>query len=192
MSSLHRRIALLLASLVAITALSSCTEGSLARLREVRTGAIGIGPTGSQPGDRLLPQLKPLPPAEMRVHLAVRRGVERALNDSPAFDYVPFVQMKQVPASITPTSQFEEVKKFAAANNLKAVIRVWVIPDLKQRSVSVSFITNAHSSKFIASAIAQASAPSPPGKDPATRAYLPTWEKTAYEATKNALAKVRG
>lgn len=188
MNSLHQLLALLLLT----ATLSSCTEGSLGRLREVRTGAIGIGPTGGHPGERLLPHFKPESPEEMRVHLAVRRGVERALDESRAFNYIPFVQMKQVPLHVSPTSQRAEVKKFAATNHLKAVIRVWVIPDLKQQSVSVSFLTNARDGKFIASALAPAPGPVPPLKNPTARAALPTWEKTAYTATKKALAKVRG
>lgn len=183
---------LLLASLLIVTVLSSCTEGSLARLRGVRTGAIGIGPTGSHPGERLLPHFKAESPQEMKVHQAVRRGVERALADSPAFNYVPFVKMKQVPVNVTPASQFEEVKKFAATNNLDAVIRVWVIPSLHDGSVSVSFLTNARSGKFIASANALAPASTFLFHDPTASDALPVWEKTAYAAMKKALAKVDG
>lgn len=192
MSSIRPRLTLFLSSLLVAAALSSCTEGSLARLREVRTGAIGIGPTGGHPGERLLPHFKPESPEELRVHLAVRRGVERALDDSRAFNYKPFVTMKQVPLHLNPANQLSEVKKFAAANNLNAVVRVWVIPDLKQQTVSVSFLTNTRSSKFIASGIALAPGPVPPLKNPTARASLSTWEKTAYEAMKKALAKVRG
>ncbi len=192
MSSLRQRLSLLLASLLTVAALSSCTEGSLARLREVRTGAIGIGPTGGYPGERLLPHMKPESPEELRVHLAVRRGVERALDDIRAFNYVPFAKMKEVPANLNPANQLAEVRKFAAANNLNAVVRVWAIPDLKQQSVSVSFLTNTRSSQFIASGLAMAEGPVPALKNPTARASLRTWEKTAYEAMKKALAKVRG
>lgn len=182
----------LLASLFVVTVLSSCTEGSLARLREVRTGAMGIGPTGARPGDRLLPHLTPESTRERQVHLAVRRGVEKALADSRAFDYVPFARMKNIPTSVNPVTQRAEVKQFAANNNLGAVVRVWAIPSLHQGSVNVSFLTNARDGKFIASGLATAPATAPLFNDPLDPAALPTWEKTAYAAMKKALAKVRG
>ncbi|MGV3659563.1 MAG: hypothetical protein ACO1TE_05245 [Prosthecobacter sp.] len=186
------RQSLFLSCLLIVTVLSSCTEGSLGRLRHARAGAIGIGPTGAHPGDRLLPRLKPESREEMQVHLAVRRGVERALADSRAFNYMPFVTMKNVPEQVTPATQFEEVKKFAAANNLDAVVRVWVIPNLNHGSVSVSFLTNARDSKFIASGLALAPASAPLADSPTARKSLPLWEKTAYAAMQKALAKVRG
>ncbi len=183
---------LLLAGFFIVSMLSSCTEGSLGHLREVRTGAMGIGPTAARPGDRLLPHFKSESREEMQVHLAVRRGVERALADSRAFDYVPFKKMKNVPSQVTPTTQFVEVKKFAAANDLDAVIRVWAIPNLREASVSVSFLTNQRDSKFIASANTFAPAPAPFIDGPTARKSLPIWEKTAYAAMKKALAKVGG
>ncbi len=192
MSSTRQRLTLFLASLLTVAALSSCTEGNLGRLHNVRTGAIGIGPTGSHPGDRSLPHFKPESPEELRVNLAVRRGVERALDDSRAFSYTPFAQMKQVPLRLNIANQRSEVKKFAAVNHLNAVVRVWVTPDLKQQSVSVGFLTHVRSGKAIATGLANAPGPVPPLKNPTARASLPAWEKTAYEATKKALAKVRG
>ncbi|OYW76598.1 MAG: hypothetical protein B7Z37_07920 [Verrucomicrobia bacterium 12-59-8] len=192
MSSICQRLTLLLASLLTAAALSSCTEGNLGRLRNVRTGAIGIGPTGGHPGERQLPHFKPESPEELRVNMAVRRGVERALDDSRAFSYVPFAKMKQVPLHLNPFNESTEVKKFAAVNNLNAVIRVWVTPDLTQQSVTVGFLTHARSSKAIATGLANAPGPVPPLKNPTARASLPAWEKTAYEATQKALAKVRG
>lgn len=183
---------LLLAGLLIVTVLSSCTEGSLSRLREVRAGALGIGPTGARPGDRMLPFFKAKSSEEMRVHLAVRRGVERALADSRAFDYVPFKRMRQVPAQVTPATQLVEVKKFAAANNLDAVIRVWAIPNLHEGSVSVGFLTNRRDSKFLASANALAPSSSFLFNEPTADEFLPAWEKTAYAAMKKALAKVGG
>lgn len=192
MSFIRQRATLFLASLLAAAALSSCTEGDLGRLHHVRTGAIGIGPTGSHPGDRPLTHFKSETPEELRVHQAVRHGVERALYDSRAFSYVPFAQMKQTPKSLNIANQRSEVQKFAAANHLKAIIRVWATPDFKQQSVTVGFLTHARSGKAIASSLAMAPGPAPPLKNPTARASLPTWEKTAYEATKKALAKVRG
>jgi hypothetical protein len=192
MSFIRQRVTLFLASLLAAAALSSCTEGNLGGLHHVRAGAIGIGPTGGHPGDRPLTHFKSETPEELRVHQAVRRGVERALDDSPAFSYVPFAQMKQTPKSLNIANQRSEVQKFAAANHLKAIIRVWATPDFKQQSVSVGLLTHARSGKAIASSIAMAPGPVPPLKNPTARASLPTWEKTAYEATKKALAKVRG
>lgn len=192
MSSTYQRLTLLLASLLTAAALVSCTEGNLSRLRYVRTGAIGIGPTGDLPGDRALPLFKSDSPEELRVHQAVRRGVERALNESRAFDYVPFAKMQQIPPRLNPFNERAEVKKFAAANHLKTVIRVWATPDMSQQSVSVGFLTHARSGKAIASSLAMAPGPVPPLKNPIARSSLPAWEKTAYEATKKALAKVRG
>ena len=192
MSFIPQRVTLFLASLLAAAALSSCTEGNLGRLHHVRTGAIGIGPTGSHPGDRPLTHFKTESSEELRVHQAVRRGVERALDDSRAFSYVPFAQMKQTPQHLNIANERSEVKKFAAANNLKAVIRVWATPDLKQQSVAVGFLTHLRSGKPIASGLALAPGPVPPLKNSTARASLPAWEKTAYEATKKALAKVRG
>ncbi|MCX6850519.1 MAG: hypothetical protein NTY98_16490 [Verrucomicrobia bacterium] len=113
------RLSLLLIGLVAAAALSSCTEGNLGRLHHVRAGAIGIGPTGSHPGDRPLTRFKSETPEELRVHQAVRRGVERALDDSRAFSYVSFAQMKQTPKSLNIANERSEVQKFAAANHLK-------------------------------------------------------------------------
>lgn len=192
MSYIRQRVTLFLASLLAAAALSSCTEGNLGRLNHVRTGAIGIGPTGSHPGDRPLTHFKSETPEELRVHQAVRRGVERALDDSRAFSYVPFAQMKQTPQSLNIANQRSEVQKFAAANHLKAIIRVWATPDFKKQSVSVGFLTHARSGKAIASSLAMAPGPVPPLKNPTARASIPTWEKTAYEATQKALAKVGG
>lgn len=192
MSSIRQRVTRFLVGLITAAALSSCTEGNLGRLHNVRAGAIGIGPTGGHPGECRLSHFKPESPEELRVNLAVRRGVERALDDSRAFSYVPFVKMKQVPQHLNPFNESAEVKKFAAVNNLSAVIRVWVTPDLKEQSVSVGFLTHARSSKAIATGLASAPGPVPPLKNPTARAALSTWEKTAYEATKKALAKVRG
>ncbi|MDI1311260.1 hypothetical protein [Prosthecobacter sp.] len=192
MSSTRLRLTLLLASLLTVAALPSCTEGNLGRLRNVRAGAIGIGPTGDLPGDRALPHFKPESAEELRVNLAIRRGVERALDDSRAFSYTPFTQMKQVPPHLNIANQRSEVKKFAAVNHLSAVIRVWVTADLKQQGVTVGFVTHARSGKTIATGLARAPGPVPPMENPTARASMRTWEKTAYEATKNALAKVRG
>lgn len=178
--------------LLVAAALSSCTEGSLSRLRNVRTGAIGIGPTGDRPTDRTLIQFKPESPAEMRVHQAVRRGVERALDDSRAFNYIPFAQMKQVPDHLNPFNERSEVKKFAATNHLEAVVRVWVTPSFKHQSVSVGLLVHKRSGKTVASDLAHVPGPVPPLKNPTARSSLSTWEKTAYEATKKALAKVKG
>jgi hypothetical protein len=192
MHSTHQRLALCLVGLFAAAVLSSCTEGSLSRLRNVRTGAIGIGPTGDLPSDRPLTHVKSESPEELRVHQAVRRGVERALDDSRAFNYVPFAQMKEVPQHLNPFNERTEVKKFAAANHLTAVVRVWVTPSFKRQSVSVGLLAHMRSGKTIASDLAQAPGPVPPLKNPTARASLSSWEKTAYEATKKALAKVRG
>lgn len=190
--SSRQPLLLLLASLLVITGLSSCTEGSLASLHEVRTGAMGIGPSGTLPGDRLLPRFKPESARETQVHLAVRRGVEKALTESRSFDYVPFSRMKNIPASVNPVTQRAEVRRFAATNNLEAVIRVWTSPSIHQGSVSVSFLTNASDGKFVASGIALAPATSPLFNEPFSRDALRIWEKTAYAAMKKALAKVRG
>ena len=192
MSFIRQRVSLFLASLLAAASLSSCTEGNLSQLHHVRTGAIGIGPTGSHPGDRPLTHFKSETPEELRVHQAVRRGVERALDDSRAFSYVPFAQMKQTPKSLNIANERSEVQKFAAANHLKAIIRVWATPDFKQQSVSVGFLTHARSGKAIASSLAMSPGPVPPLKNPTARASLPAWEKTAYDATKRALSKVHG
>ncbi len=172
--------------------LPSCTEGSLSRLRNVRTGAIGIGTNGELPSDHPLRHFKPESPEELRVHQAVQRGVERALDDSRAFNYVPFAKMQQVPQHLNPFNERSEVKKFAAANHLAAVVRVWVTPSLKHQSVSVGFLAHMRNGKTVASDLSQAPGPVPPMKNPTSRASLPTWEKTAYAATKKALAKVRG
>jgi len=192
MSSIRPHLHLLLAALLAAASLSSCTEGSLGRLKTVRTGAIGIGPTGSHPADRQLPHLKPESPEELRVHLAVQRGVERALNDSRAFSYIPFARMQQVPQHLTPFNERAEVKKFAAANHLAAVVRVWVTPDFTNQSVTVGVLTHNRSGKPLATTLSEAPGPVPPLKNPTARSSLSTWEKTACEATKKALAKVRG
>lgn len=192
MHSNFQRLTLFLVGLLAAAALSSCTEGSLSRLRNVRTSAIGIGPTGDLPSDRPLTHFKAESPEELRVHQAVRRGVERALDDSRAFNYVPFAQMKEVPQHLNPFNERTEVKKFAATNHLTAVVRVWVTPDFRRQSVSVGFLAHMRSGKPVASDLAQAPGPVPPLKNSTARASLPTWEKTAYEATKKALAKVRG
>lgn len=172
--------------------LSSCTGGSLSRLRNVRTGAIGIGPTGSHPEDRQLPHLKPESSEELRVHLAVQRGVERALDDSRAFSYIPFTQMQQVPRHLTPFNERSEVKKFATINHLTAVVRVWVTPDFTNQSVTVGILTHNRSGKPVATSLSEAPGPVPPLKNPTARSSLSTWEKTAREATQKALAKVRG
>ena len=58
--------------------------------------------------------------------------------------------------------------------------------------MSVGFLTHARSGKAIASSLAMAPGPVPPLKNSTVRASLPAWEKTAYEATKKALAKVGG
>jgi len=192
MNSIRQRLTLFLASLLAAAALSSCTEGNLSRLRNARTGAIGIGPTGEFPSGHALSHSKPDSPEEQQVHLAVQRGVERALDDSRAFHYVPFAQMQQVPSRLNPFIERAEVKKFAAANRLDAVVRVWVTPDCKRQSVAIGFLAHVRSGKVVASDLATVHGPVPPLKNPTARASLPTWEKTAYEATKKALAKVRG
>ena len=192
MSFIGQRVTLFLASLLAAAALASCTEGNLGRLRHARAGAIGIGPTGSHPSDRPLTHFKSETPEELRVYQAVRSGVERALDGSRAFSYVSFAEMKQIPKSLNITNERSEVQKFAAANHLKAVIRVWATPDLKQQSVSVGFLTHAHTGKAIASSLAMVPGPVPPLKNPTARSSLPAWEKTAFEATKKSLAKVRG
>ena len=192
MNTLHQRLPLILAGLLTAAALSSCTEGNLSRLHNARTGAIGIGPTGEFPSGHALSHSKPESPEEQRVHQAVQRGVERALDDSRAFHYVPFAQMKQVPSHLNPFIERAEVKKFAAANRLDAVVRVWTTPDCKRQSVTVGFLAHVRSGKVVASDLATAHSPVPPLKNPTARAALPTWEKTAYEATKKALAKVRG
>lgn len=192
MSLIRQRLPLFLVGLLTAAALSSCTGGSLSRLKNVRTGAIGIGPTGSHPEDRQLPHLKPESSEELRVHLAVQRGVERALDDSRAFSYVPFTKMQQVPRHLTPFNERSEVKKFAATNRLTAVVRVWVTPDFTNQSVSVGVLTHNRSGKPVATSLSEAPGPVPPLKNPTARASLAAWEKTAYEATKKALAKVRG
>ncbi len=192
MKTTRQHLTLFLVGLLAASALSSCTGGSLSHLRNVRTGAIGIGPAGELPSDRTLTHFKSESPEELRVHQAVRRGVERALDDSRAFNYVPFAQMKQVPPHLNPFNERTEVKKFAAANHLAAVVRVWVTPDFKQQSVTVGLLAHMRSGKTVASDLANAPGPVPPLKNPTARASLPTWEKTAYAATKKALAKVRG
>lgn len=187
-----KTLPLLFVGLLFAASLSSCTGGSLSRLRNVRTGAIGIGPTGDQPDDRPLTHFKPSSPEELRVHQAVRRGVESALDDSRAFNYVPFAQMKQVPENLNPFNERSEVKKFASTNRLTAVVRVWVTPSIRRQSVSVGLLAHLRNGKTVASDLAQAPGPTPPLKNPTARASLSTWEKTAYEATKKALAKVRG
>ncbi len=192
MHTTHQRLTLFFAGLLAAVTLSSCTEGSLSRLRNVRTGAIGIGPTGDLPGDRTLTQFKSESPEELRVNQAVRRGVERALDDSRAFSYVPFAQMKQVPQHLNPFNERSEVKKFAATNHLAAVVRVWVTPNFKHQSVSVGLLAHMRNGKTVASDLAQEPGPVTPLKNPTARSSLSTWEKTAYAATKKALAKVRG
>lgn len=192
MNTPHPRISLLLIGLLAAAALSSCTEGSLSRLRNVRTGAIGIGPTGTLPSDHPSLHFKPESPDELRVHQAVRRGVERALDDSRAFHYIPFAQMKEVPPHLNPFNERSEVKKFAATNHLEAVVRVWVTPNLKHQSVTIGLLTHKQNGKTVASDLSHASGPTPPLANPTARASLPIWEKTAYEATKKALAKVKG
>ncbi len=175
-----------------MAALSSCTEGSLSRLRNVRTGAIGISPNGEFPSDHPTRLFKPESAEELRVHQAVQRGVERALDDSPAFHYIPFAKMQQVPHHLNPFNERSEVKKFAAVNRLEAVVRVWVTPSFSHQSVTVGLLAHGRSGKPVSSDLATAHVPSPPLKNPTARASLPTWEKTAYEATKKALAKVRG
>ncbi len=192
MHTLLQRLPLFLASLLTAAALSSCAEGNLSRLHNARTGAIGIGPTGEFPHGHALSHSKPGSPEELRVHAAVQRGVERALDDSRAFNYVPFAKMEQVPSHLNPFIERAEVKKFAAANRLGAVVRVWVTPNLHHQSVSVGFLAHVSSGKVVASDLATAHGPVPPLKNPTARASLPTWEKIAYEATKKALAKVRG
>ena len=192
MNTLLQRLPLFLASLLDGAALSSCTEGNLSRLHNARTGAIGIGPTGEFPSGHALSHSKPESPEDLRVHASVQRGVERALDDSRAFHYVPFAHMKQVPSHLNPFIERSEVKKFAAANRLDAVVRVWVTPDCRRQSVNVGFLAHLRSGKVVASDLATAHGPVPPLKNPTARASLPTWEKTAYEATKKALAKVRG
>jgi hypothetical protein len=190
MNTTRQRLSLFLVSLIAAAALPSCTEGNLSRLHNTRAGAIGIGPSGDLPAGH--PHFKPESPEELRVHLAVQRGVERALGDSRAFNYIPFAKMKQVPPHLNPFNEHAEVKKFAAANRLDAVVRVWATPDCKRQSVSVGFLAHVRSGKVIASDLATAVGPVPPLKNPTARASLSAWEKTAYEATKKALAKVRG
>ncbi|MBN8418909.1 MAG: hypothetical protein J0L73_08345 [Verrucomicrobia bacterium] len=192
MKTLRQRLPLFLVSVLAAAALSSCTEGNLSRLHNARTGAIGIGPMGEFPSGHAMSRSKPESLEELRVHQAVQRGVERALDDSRAFNYVPFAQMKQVPSHLNPFNERAEVKKFAAANRLNAVVRVWVTPDRMRQSVSVGFLAHVRSGKVVASDLATAHGPVPPLKNPTARASLPVWEKTAYEATKKALAKVRG
>jgi hypothetical protein len=178
--------------LLAAAALSSCTEGNLSRLHNARTGAIGIGPNGELPSGHALSHAKPHSPEELRVYQAVQRGVERALDDSRAFNYAPFSQMKQVPTHLNPFNEHAEVKKFAAANRLAAVVRVWTTPNLHHQSVTVGFLAHIRSGKAVATDLATAQGPVPPMKNPTARAALSTWEKIAYEATKKALVKVRG
>jgi hypothetical protein len=190
MNTLHQRLALFLAGLLTAAALSSCAEGNLSRLHNARTGAIGIGPSGEFPSGHALSHSKPDSPEEQQVHLAVQRGVERALDDSRAFHYVPFAQMKEVPSHLNPFIERAEVKKFAAANRLDAVVRVWFTPDCKRQSVTIGFLAHVRSGKVVASDLATAHGAVPSLKNPT--ASLSAWEKTAYEATKKALAKVRG
>ena len=192
MSSIRQRLALLSAVLLAAAALSSCTEGNLSRLRNARTGAIGIGPSGEFPADHALLHSKSESAEEMQVHLAIRRGVERALSESRAFSYVPMSKLQQVPGHLNPFTEHAEVKKFAAANQLDAVVRVWATPNLKHQSVNVGFLAHIRSGRAVASDLSEAPGPVPPLKNPTARTSLPTWEKTAYEATKKALAKVKG
>ena len=192
MITLRQRLALFLAGLLAASALSSCAEGNLSRLHNARTGAIGIGPTGEFPSGHALSHSKPESPEELQVHRAVQRGVERALDDSRAFHYVPFAQMKQVPSHLNPFIERAEVKKFAATNRLDAVVRVWVTPDRKRQSVTIGFLAHVRSGKVVASDLATAHGAVPPLKNSTASASLSAWEKTAYEATQKALAKVRG
>lgn len=100
--------------------------------------------------------------------------------------------MKQVPPHLNPFNERTEVKKFAATNHLAAVVRVWVTPDFKRQSVTVGLLAHMRNGKTVASDLGNASGPVPPLKNPTARSSLPTWEKTAYAATKKALAKVRG
>lgn len=192
MSSLCQRLCLVLASVLTLTTLSSCTEGSLARMHYVRTGAIGIGPTGIRPGDRMLPHIKPESAEEKQINLAIRRGVEKALSNSRSFDYIPFRKMKGVPAHLNPTNQRAEAKQFALTNNLNAVIRVWALPSFHDGSVSVGFLVQRRDGKFVASTNTMSPSTVHLTDGPADPNSLATWEKTAFVAMKKALTKVHG
>jgi hypothetical protein len=174
-----------------VAALLSCTQGGHEGRRELRTGAIGIGPTGGYSPEGILADLKTATPEERRVHLAARRGAEQALASSPKFHYIPFVKMKQVPPHLPSGESYAaHVKKFAVVNDLDTVMRIWIIPHLHQQEVSVSFSTYDCDGEFITSGVATLPHLVQSLKDPTARSSLSCWEETAYAATQEALATI--
>ncbi len=174
-----------------VAALSSCTQGGQDDRRGIRTGAIGIGPTGGYSPEGLLADLKAAKPEERRVHIAARRGAEQALADSSRSHYIPFARMKQVPPHLpSDESSTAHVKKFAVVNNLDTVMRIWIIPHLHPKEVSVSFSIHGREGEFITSSVATLPFLVQSLKDPTARSSLSSWEETAYAATQEALATI--
>ena len=187
----RRHTALSFASLLIVGALSSCAPDNHDYHHEIRTGAIGIGPTGGYSPEGMLADLKTATLEERRVHLAARRGTEQALASSPKFHYIPFGKMKQVPACLPSNESYAvHVKKFAGVNDLDNVMRIWIIPHLHQQEVSVSFTTYDCNGKSINSSVATVPFLVKSPEDPTARSSLSSWEETAYAAAEEALATI--
>lgn len=182
---------LLFASLLILAALSSCTQGGGDDHRGIRTGAIGIGPTGGYSPEGMRADLNAATPEQKRVHLAARRGAEWALAGSPKFHYIPFGKMKQVPACLPSDESYAaHVKKFAGFNDLDNVMRIWIIPHLHQQEVSVSFTTYDRDGKSINSSVATVPFLVKSLEYPTASSSLSSWEETAYAAAEEALATI--
>lgn len=169
-----------------VAALSSCTQDRHDQHSQIRTGAIGIGPTGGYSPESISADLKTVTSEERRVHLVARRGAEQALTDNAKFRYIPFVKMKQVPLHL-PSAH---VKEFAVANDLDTVMQIWIIPHLHLQEVSVSFTTYDCDGKSISRGVATVPFLVKSPEDPTTRSSLSSWEETAYAATEQALATI--
>jgi roadblock/LC7 domain-containing protein len=182
----RQHTALLFASLLIVAVLSSCTQGGRDHHSGIRTGAIGIGPTGGYSPEGMLTELKAATSKERRVHVAARRGAEQALADHPTFHYIPFVKMKQVPLQLSSA----HVKEFAVVNGLDTVMQIWIIPHLHLQEVSVSFTTYDCDGKSINSSVSTVPFLVKSPEDLTARSSLSSWEETAYAAAEEALATI--
>lgn len=169
-----------------VNALSSCTQAGHDQTGKIRTGAIGIGPTGGYSPEGMRADLKAVTLEERRVHLAAMRGAEQAFADNAMFRYIPFVKLKQVPLQLSSA----HVKDFAVVNGLDNVMQIWIIPHLHLQEVSVSFTTYDCDGKSINSSVATVPFLVKSSENLTARSSLSNWEETGYAAAKKALATI--